>query len=171
MDGTIIVDSKSGVSGAGRKPSQTTHFVEVADNLKPYSIGRVHRHLPEMEQVLGWWSDTPTKMIFSPHLIPVSRGLLSTIYLPVRTGWSEASLHELCARFYADEPFIQVLPTAVNATLGHVTRTNKCVLGLTLSDDVLIITSAIDNLLKGASGQALQNMNVMFGLEETLGLL
>lgn len=171
VDGTIIVDSKSGVSGAGRKPTQTTHFVEVADNLKPYSIGRVHRHLPEMEQVLGWWSDTPTKVIFSPHLIPVPRGLLSTIYIPVRPGWSEASLHDLCARFYASEPFIQVLSAGVNATLGHVIRSNICALGLTLSDDVLIITSAIDNLLKGASGQALQNMNVMFGLEETLGLL
>ncbi|MCJ7824463.1 MAG: hypothetical protein MUP44_06140, partial [Anaerolineales bacterium] len=140
-------------------------------NLKPYSIGRVHRHLPEMEQVLGWWSDTPPKLIFSPHLVPVTRGLLSTIYIPVRSGWSEASLHDFCARFYAGEPFIQVLSAGVNATLGHVIRSNICALGLTLSDDVLIITSAIDNLLKGASGQALQNMNVMFGLEETLGLL
>ena len=169
--GTIIVDAKSGVSGAGRKPTQTTHFVDVAENLKPYSIGRVHRHLPEMEQVLGWWSDAPTKVIFSPHLIPVPRGLLSTIYIPVRPGWSEATLHDLYTRFYASEPFIQVLPAGVNATLGHVIRSNNCVLGLTLCDDVLIITSAIDNLLKGASGQALQNMNVMFGLEETLGLL
>ena len=171
VDGTIIVDSKSGVSGAGRKPTQTTHFVDVADNLKPYSIGRVHRHLPEMEQVLGWWSDRPTKLIFSPHLIPVPRGLLSTIYIPVQPGWSEAVMHDLCARFYANEPFVKVLPRGENATLGHVVRSNNCALGLTLADDFLILTSAIDNLLKGASGQALQNMNVMFGLEETMGLL
>ena len=170
VTGTIIIDSKSGVSGAGRKPKQDTHFVEVADNLKPYKIGRTHRHLPEMEQVLGWWSNTPPKLVFSPHLLPVSRGLLSTIYVPTRTGWDEAALHKLYTGYYAGEPFIHVLPVGVCATLNHANHTNRCVIGITLAEDVLIITSAIDNLLKGASGQALQNMNVMFGLDETSGL-
>jgi N-acetyl-gamma-glutamyl-phosphate reductase len=169
--GSVIVDAKSGVSGAGRKPKQATHFVEVADNLKPYNIGRVHRHLPEMEQILGRWSDSPPRLIFSPHLLPVPRGLLSTIYVPLRPGWSEPTIRELYAEAYHSEPFVQLLPDGEVATLGHVNNSNRCAIGLTLADGTLIITSAIDNLLKGASGQAVQNMNAMFGLEETSGLV
>ncbi len=168
--GTVIIDSKSGVSGAGRKPRQSTHFIEVANNLKPYKIGRAHQHLPEMEQALTWWSNSPPKLIFSPHLLPVPRGLLSSIYVPIQPGWNEAALHELYDGHYAGEPFIHILPSGEYATLSHVNHTNRCAIGLSLADDVLIITSAIDNLLKGASGQALQNMNVMFGLDETSGL-
>lgn len=169
--GTVIVDAKSGVSGAGRSPKQETHFVEVADNLKPYSIGRAHRHLPEIEQELAAWSGSRLDVIFSPHLLPVPRGLLSTIYVPLSVGWDEGRVRDEFMRTYVRETFVEVLPKGEAATLGHVNHTNRCVLGICQVDRTLILTSAIDNLLKGASGQAVQNMNVMFGLEESQGLL
>lgn len=169
--GPVIVDAKSGVSGAGRKAKLATHFVEVANNLKPYNIGRVHRHLPEMEQVLGWWSDAPPKLVFSPHLIPVPRGLLSTIYVTLKQGWNDTTLRELYAEVYHSEPFVHLLPGGEVATLRHVNYSNRCTIGLTLVDGILIQTSAIDNLIKGASGQAVQNMNAMFGIDETVGLI
>ena len=171
VDGTVIVDAKSGVSGAGRKPNLGTHFVEVADNLKPYNIGRTHRHLPEMEQMLSSWSEDSPKLIFSPHLLALPRGLLTTIYVPTRSRWNLAQLHVLLSVSYADEPFIEILPIGEPATLRHVNHTNRCAIGLAYADGIAIITVAIDNLLKGASGQALQNMNIMFGLNETAGLL
>lgn len=168
--GTIIVDSKSGVSGAGRAPKQATHFVEVANNLSPYAIGRAHRHLPEMEQVLGWWSQTPPTLIFSPHLLPVPRGILSTIYFPLADGWDEAAIRALYSDTLDGEPFIHLLPAGQLTSLAHVNYTNRCVFSLTLAGKTLILSSAIDNLIKGAAGQAVQNMNVMFCLEETTGL-
>jgi N-acetyl-gamma-glutamyl-phosphate reductase len=169
--GPIIIDAKSGVSGAGRSPKPETHFVEVADNLKPYSIGRAHRHLPEIEQELQSWTGLHQDVVFSPHLLPVPRGLLSTIYVTLDSGWDELRVRETYLQAFADEPFVDVLPQGQLATLGHVNHTNRCAIGITLADRTLIITSAIDNLLKGASGQAVQNMNVMFGLAETEGLL
>lgn len=171
ISGTIIADSKSGVSGAGRVPKQSTHFVEVADNFSPYSIGRQHRHLPEMEQGLGFWQVQPPSLIFSPHLLPVPRGILSTIYVPLNNGWTEAQLHDLYQATYPDEPFVQVLKPGQVATLRHAVHTNRCAIGLALTGDTLILTSAIDNLIKGASGQAVQNMNGMVGIDEVSGLL
>ena len=168
--GTIIVDSKSGVSGAGRAPKQATHFVEVANNLSPYAIGRAHRPLPEMEQALAWWSQTPPTLIFSPHLLPVPRGILSTIYFPLADGWDEAAIRALYNDTLAGEPFVYLLPAGQLTSLAHVNYTNRCVFSLTLTGKILILASAIDNLIKGAAGQAVQNMNVMFGLEETAGL-
>ena len=170
MTGPIIIDAKSGVSGAGRTPKANTHFVQVADNFSPYKIGRAHRHLPEMEQVIGWWHNTPPKLIFSPHLLPVPRGILANLYIPLATPWSEADLRQLYNQTYAEEPFVHLLPAGQLATLAHVTHTNRCVLSLTLADEVLIVTSATDNLVKGAAGQAVQNMNAMLGLPETMGL-
>ena len=169
--GTIIADSKSGVSGAGRKPKQHTHFVEVADNFAPYSIGRAHRHLPEMEQGFHLWHDRPPSLIFSPHLLPVPRGILSTIYVPLKPGWELDGLHALFSEAYGKEPFVQVLPPGSLAALAHVIYSNRCAIALALAGDMLIVTSAIDNLVKGAAGQAVQNMNVMMGLEEGSGLL
>jgi N-acetyl-gamma-glutamyl-phosphate reductase len=171
VSGTIIADSKSGVSGAGRAPKQHTHFVEVADNLSPYAIGRAHRHLPEMEQALNWWGQAPTALVFSPHLLPVPRGILSTIYLSVDGILEERVLRALYQEAFAGEPFVHLLDHGRLPSLAHVVHTNRCVFSLTLAGDTLIITSAIDNLVKGAAGQALQNMNVMFGLEETSGLV
>lgn len=171
VHGTIIADSKSGVSGAGRTPKQSTHFVEVADNFSPYKIGRAHRHLPEIEQGMRQWNVSPPQLIFSPHLLPVPRGILSTIYVPLSGDWSDASLRNLYGDCYAHEPFVQVLPAGTLATLSHANRTNRCVMALTVTESTLIVTAAIDNLLKGAAGQAVQNMNVMFGIEETQGLM
>ncbi len=168
----IIVDSKSGVSGAGRKPKLTTHFVEANENLSPYSIGYTHRHIAEMEQVLrdvgnGW----QPQVIFSPHLLPVNRGILSTIYVRLTHSLPPEEVHALYRDTYRNEPFVRVLPLGQVATLRHSQHTNLCVIGLTpVREDRWILTSSIDNLLKGASGQAVQNMNVMMGWEETAGL-
>jgi len=171
ISGDIIIDAKSGVSGAGKTPKPNTHFVEVANNFSPYSIGRAHRHLPEMEQVITWWRKDPPRLIFSPHLLPVPRGILANIYVPLGSGWHEGQIRELYAATYKNEPFVQILPPGELATLAHVTHTNRCAISLTFAAGTLILTSATDNLLKGAAGQAVQNMNVMFGLEEEIGLL
>ncbi|MDD4333069.1 MAG: N-acetyl-gamma-glutamyl-phosphate reductase [Patescibacteria group bacterium] len=169
--GGIIADCKSGVSGAGREPKQNTHFVEVSDNLSPYKIGQAHQHWPEIKQAMSWWRSPTPNFIFSPHLISLPRGMLSTIYVPISEGFDEAAIRDLFQEVYSDEYFVRILPTGNLATVAHVVRTNRCVVGLTMGDErTLIITCAIDNLLKGASGQAVQNMNVMFDLEETLGL-
>jgi N-acetyl-gamma-glutamyl-phosphate reductase len=169
--GPIIVDSKSGVSGAGRSPSQHTHFVEVADNLSPYKIGQNHRHLPEIVQGLALWGEKPLPVIFSPHLLPVPRGLLSTIYVPIAEGWSEDVLRSRFEQSYRSEQFVNVLDAGSLATLAHVNFSNNCAIGMTVADGILILTSAIDNLIKGAAGQAVQNMNVMFGRRESIGLI
>jgi len=169
--GNIIIDAKSGVSGAGRAAKPNTHFVQVTNNFSPYAIGRAHRHLPEIEQVIGWWHDNPSPIIFSPHLLPVPRGILANVYVPLAGGMGENEIRTLYETTYADEPFVHVLPAGQLATLAHAVGTNNCVISLTMaSDEMLIITSATDNLVKGASGQAVQNMNVMFGLEEASGL-
>jgi N-acetyl-gamma-glutamyl-phosphate reductase len=123
-----------------------------------------------MEQVLSWWRDEPPRLIFSPHLLPVPRGILANIYIPLRAGWQETEIRDLYKSTYKDEPFVQVLPSGQLATLAHVVHTNRCAISLTFAADTLIITSATDNLIKGAAGQAVQNMNVMFNLEEEAGL-
>ncbi|MBN1264142.1 MAG: N-acetyl-gamma-glutamyl-phosphate reductase [Anaerolineales bacterium] len=171
LHGRLIVDSKSGVSGAGRKPKESTHFVTVDGNFSPYSIGRAHRHLPEMEQVLQGWGSKQTGMLFSPHLLPVSRGILSTIYAPLSNDTQLDDVYDLYRTTYDNEPFIQLLAPEATATLAHVVHTNMCTIGMTLADNTLILTSALDNLLKGASGQAVQNMNMIYGWEETSGLI
>ena len=167
----IIVDAKSGVSGAGRKPSLATHFVEANENISPYKIGHRHRHVSEMEQELNRAGGELYNITFSPHLLPVSRGILSTIYVTMRPGWDGERLDVLYRKTYAGEPFVH-LPPGKLVNLHYVTGTNRCAISLTpVGDDgELIICAAIDNLLKGASGQAVQNMNAVFGLDETMGL-
>jgi N-acetyl-gamma-glutamyl-phosphate reductase len=145
--------------------------VEVADNFSPYAIGRSHRHLPEMEQVIGWWHSNPPRLIFSPHLLPVPRGILANIYLTAQLGWSETAVRNRYNAAYGGEQFVDVLPAGELATLAHVTHSNKCAISLTFAGETLIITSALDNLVKGAAGQAVQNMNVMLGSPEEMGLL
>ncbi len=173
LQGTIIADSKSGVSGAGRSPSLKTHFVEANENLSPYNIGRAHRHLPEMEQELGINESANQRIVFSPHLVPINRGMLSTIYVTLPEGASEEEVRERYAAMYADEPLTYLLPPGQVATFGHTAHTNTCAIGLTFvsATRTLIITASIDNLGKGASGQAVQNMNVMYGFAETTGLI
>ncbi|MEJ2560325.1 MAG: N-acetyl-gamma-glutamyl-phosphate reductase [Anaerolineae bacterium] len=170
-DGPLIADSKSGVSGAGRKPSPKTHFVEAYENFSPYNIGRAHRHLPEMAQEIERLGGQGDALIFAPHLTPVNRGILSTIYVPVSLALSVDDLHNIYSETYANEPFIWLLPGGELSTMSHAVHTNRCVLSLTLvRPGQLIVCSAIDNLVKGAAGQAVQNFNLMFGLEETQGL-
>ncbi len=170
--GTIIVDSKSGVSGAGRKPTLTVHFVEVNENLSPYNIGRVHRHLSEMEQELQALNPKAS-LIFAPHLLPISRGILSTMYVRLNAGWDEKRLRDLYADAYRAEPFVRILPAGQTATITHSNHTNYCTISIHSVADVqqAIICASIDNLIKGASGQAVQNMNLMFGIAETTGLV
>ena len=170
ITGPIIADSKSGISGAGRTPKQNTHFVEAHNNFSPYSIGRSHRHLPEIEQGMGWFRQDAPSLIFSPHLLPVDRGILSTIYVNFTEPVGMEAIRPYFTQMYAHEPFIHLLPDGQLATLAHVTHTNRCAIGLTLAGNSLVITSAIDNLVKGAAGQAVQNMNVVFGIQETMGL-
>ena len=167
----VIADSKSGVSGAGRAAKLTSHFVEVNENLSPYSIGYTHRHIPEMELVLG--PHVPGLQItFSPHLLPVNRGILSTIYVDVNPSLSADQVRQLYLDAYADEPFIHLLPPGHVATLRHTVGSNRCAIALTPlpAPGQWIITASLDNLRKGASGQAVQNMNLMVGFAETDGL-
>jgi N-acetyl-gamma-glutamyl-phosphate reductase len=166
-ESTIIADSKSGVSGAGRSLSLKTHFGETHENFSAYNIGRKHRHIAEMEQ------ETGVQVIFSPHLLPVIRGILSTIYVTVTPGTTPEQVRAAYA-MYHDEPFVRLLPEGRLPELRHVTGTNMCVIGIQAVDidaGRYILVSVEDNLVKGASGQAVQNMNIMLGLEETLGLI
>ncbi|MDE2637666.1 MAG: N-acetyl-gamma-glutamyl-phosphate reductase [Chloroflexota bacterium] len=168
----IIVDAKSGVTGAGRKPSLTTHFAEVYSNLIPYKTGRSHRHVGEMEQEAHKVSDQIGPIIFCPHLIPVDRGLMSSIYVTLNGTLESEELHDLYAEEYDGEALVDVLPVGEQATLKHAVKTNKCVISITpVLPRHAHITSVTDNLRKGAASQAVQNMNLMFGFDETMGLI
>ncbi len=168
----IIVDAKSGVSGAGREPKQTTHFVEVYGNLTPYNVGRVHRHVGEIEQEMAKLDPNVGPLVFTPHLLPVDRGLMSSIYVTLAEGHTTAEAWELYNARYAAEPMVNLLPLGQQATLKHVVRTNLAAVSLTpVLPNLLHVTSVTDNLRKGASGQAVQCFNLMFDLPETMGLL
>lgn len=168
----IIADSKSGVSGAGRAPKPHTHFVEVFGDCKPYSIGREHRHTGEIEQELHALNPQVGPLIFSPHLLPVDRGMVSVVYAPIQDGYSAEAVRGLFEAAYGDEPLVEVLPDAKTARLKDAVRTNKAVLSLTQpTPTMVVVVSAIDNLRKGAASQAIQNANLMFNLPETTGLV
>lgn len=161
----IVIDAKSGVSGAGRTPSERTHFSEVHGSLSAYGVF-AHRHAAEMEQQLE------TQVTFVPHLVPLDRGILETIYARVRPGVSAVDIDAAYAGAYAGAPFVR-LTGGVLPEIKHVAHTNFCDIGwkLDAATDRLVIVSCIDNLLKGAAGQAVQNFNVALGLDETSGLL
>ncbi len=168
----IIVDAKSGVSGAGREPKPNTHFVEVFGNLSPYNPGRTHRHVGEIEQEMRKLDDGIGPLIFTPHLLPVDRGLMASIYVALRPEFDSAEAQALYEETYAQEPLVRVLPRGTQATLKHVVRTNGAAVSLTAPlPGWLHITSVTDNLRKGASGQAVQCFNLMFGFVETTALL
>jgi N-acetyl-gamma-glutamyl-phosphate reductase len=170
-DAPIIIDAKSGVSGAGRKPSMTTHFVEANENLSPYSIGHSHRHVPEMEQEINAAAGKTQKIVFAPHLVPINQGMLATIYVQPKQPMDANALIGLYRQTYEAEPFVKILGSGKLASMRYVVGNNQCVMSLTAVNGTTIIASAIDNLIKGASGQAVQNMNVMYGFEETAGLI
>lgn len=164
----IIVDSKSGVSGAGRTPKLTTHFPECNENFSAYSVGQ-HRHTPEIEQALSDIAGEPVEVIFTPHLVPMDRGILSTIYAIPHRPLSQGQLLELYRDYYAQMPFVRVsdrLPTTKD-----VTRTNFLDLTVRVVRDRILVVACLDNLCRGASGVAVQNFNRMFGFPETTALL
>jgi N-acetyl-gamma-glutamyl-phosphate reductase len=171
--GTLIIDSKSGTSGAGRAASVGTLFCEVNDGFKPYKVGGTHRHIPEIEQELSAAAGTPVTVSFTPHLLPISRGILSTMYASLTSAGHHADLQALYEEIYADEPFVRVLPAGVPPATQHVRGSNCCDIALQKDERTgrLIIMSAIDNIVKGASGQAVQNMNLMNGFPETTALM
>jgi len=171
-DPHVIVDAKSSVSGAGRKLTLSSHFVEVNENLSPYNIGYGHRHISEMEQELVSPSGEPLQFTFTPHLLPVNRGILCTMYVSVKPEWTEERVRGEYERAYSGEHFVHVLPETQLASLAYVAYTNRCAISLTrVRHGQYIVCSAIDNLVKGASGQAVQNMNIMFGFDERMGLI
>jgi len=169
----VIIDAKSGVSGAGVKLTETTHFVNVHDNFSTYKIGHQHRHVPEIEQELACFSGKPTRIVFTPHLLPVARGILETLYVSVPPDYADKDVHALIAEQYQEEPFVQLLPLGQGATLAHSVLSNRCTISVHSAGapGEIIIVSTLDNLVKGAAGQAVQNMNILFGLNETTGLL
>jgi N-acetyl-gamma-glutamyl-phosphate reductase len=165
----MIIDAKSGVSGAGRTPTAKTHFTEANEAMEAYNVG-VHRHLPEMEQEVARFGGKKAKILFTPYLLPVNRGILTTIYLPLRRSMTQKRIESILDDYYQTEPFIRKVDGSPN--LAHVRGANFCDIGAfaTPSGRTAILISAIDNLVKGASGQAIQNMNIMMGWDERLGL-
>ena len=168
---TVIADCKSGVSGAGRGASQTTHFCHVNESFKAYKVGG-HRHTPEIEEKLSDAAGQTVRITFLPHLLPMTRGMESSIYVQPLAGVSVSQITDCLEAAYAGKPFVRLLGEGGVPDTINVKGTNFCDIGWTLEAGTgrLILLSVIDNLVKGAAGQAVQNMNLMFGLEETAGL-
>jgi N-acetyl-gamma-glutamyl-phosphate reductase len=164
---SIIVNAVTGASGAGKNPSVKFHFPNMNENLFAYSIG-THRHMPEMEQIAGVIVGADVQMLFQPHAGPFDRGILSTVYCQPKKKAAGEQLAKLYKDFYSGEPFVQICSDA--PAVKNVAGTNYCHIYPASVKDRIVVFSVIDNLVKGASGQAIQNMNIIFGLEETLGL-
>ncbi|MFA5867792.1 MAG: N-acetyl-gamma-glutamyl-phosphate reductase [Actinomycetota bacterium] len=168
----IIVNSISGVSGAGREANQKTHFCARSDSVAAYKAGGLHQHIPEMELYLSRLAGDDAKISFTPHLGPFSRGIYSTVYADLTEDISSAEIQQVYQEYYQDSVFVHVLPDGVMPELKSVVGSNYCHLGLVVDERTgrLIVASALDNLVKGAAGQAVQNMNILFGLAEDVGL-
>jgi N-acetyl-gamma-glutamyl-phosphate reductase len=169
---SIISDSKSGTSGAGRGAKVDSLYCEVNDSFKAYGVGGLHRHTPEIEQELSELAGQPVTITFTPHLVPMDRGILSTIYATPNQPITKDELVALYADTYKHEPFVRPLPKGQFPATAFVRGSNFCDIGVTVDSRTnrIVVVSAIDNLVKGASGQAIQNMNLMCGFPETLGL-
>jgi N-acetyl-gamma-glutamyl-phosphate reductase len=198
--GTIIVDAASGITGGGREPSRSFHYPECADSLSPYKVGS-HRHTPEISRNFQAMLNSVSKqkgsesvvphLIFTPHLAPMNRGILSTIYIPLADAWrapvsmnsaprppvkeindKAGEIREVYAAFYQHEPFVRVLPAGSIAATNRVRQSNFCDISIHVDQagTTLLVATAIDNMVKGAAGQAVQNMNIIFGFDETAGL-
>jgi len=165
----IVCDCKSGVSGAGKEPKRETHFVEVNENFRAYGLF-THRHTPEIAEHTGL---ALHDFVFTTHLLPVERGILSTLYVSLANSRDASEIEALYRKFYASRPMVRVLPAGQLPELQHVTHTNFCDIGFALDEtgERLVVVSCLDNLGKGAAGQAVQNMNGMWGFPETTGLL
>jgi len=163
----IVVSSVTGVSGGGKNPSANFHFPYMNENIYPYGVG-VHRHMPEMEQVASTVAGQPVELLFQPHVGPFDRGILSSVYCDPIAAVTPESLLKVYQDFYKGERFVQIL--AKPPVLKHIAKSNYCHIFATVAKGKVVVFSAIDNLIKGASGQAIQNMNLLFGLPETMGL-
>ncbi|MGZ7135602.1 MAG: N-acetyl-gamma-glutamyl-phosphate reductase [Methanobacterium sp.] len=166
LAGNIIIDSKTGVSGAGIKPTDVTHFPNCSDNVIPYAV-TTHRHMPEIQQEVSKGGNV--KVSFTPHLVPVIRGIITTVHTFLKEDVDSKDVKKAYESFYNGEPFVRILDLDEIPRLSAVRGSNYCDIGCFQIDpnDRIVIISAIDNLVKGASGQAIQNMNIMFGFEET----
>ena len=169
---TIIADSKSGTTGAGRAAQTGSLFCEVHDGFRPYKVGRAHRHTPEIEQELTVLAGGEVRISFTPHLLPISRGILSTVYASLVPGFDREAIDTLYRNHYQNEPFIRLLGEDSFPATQYVRGSNFCDISYKIDPMTsrIIVMSAIDNVVKGASGQAVQNMNLMMGFEETAGL-
>ncbi|KYP80154.1 N-acetyl-gamma-glutamyl-phosphate reductase [Ferroacidibacillus organovorans] len=173
----ILIDAKSGVSGAGKKPTAVTHYVEADENFFAYKLGR-HQHTPEIEMTLRearrrqTGLDKPVNVLLATHLLPIKRGILCTAYIKLKEEMSGEALHEIVSARYEGEPFVDVLPYGVSPQLKWVSGTNRVSIGVYLDPrtQTAVVLSALDNLIKGAAGQAIQNLNVMTGANEQEGL-
>jgi len=170
--GEIIADSASGVTGAGRAAKVDSLYCEVNEGYKAYGVGGVHRHTPEIEQELSLLAGEQIVMTFTPHLVPMDRGILSTVYAAPRKKTTTEALVKLYEEFYRGEPFVRVLPQGSLPSTAFVRGSNFCDIAPLVDKRTgrIIVVSAIDNLVKGASGQAVQNMNIVCGFPETMGL-
>jgi N-acetyl-gamma-glutamyl-phosphate reductase len=164
----IIIDAKSGITGAGRSPKPHLHFPEANENLTPYNIGK-HRHTPEIDQILSTWGNVETNVVFTPHLIPMDRGELVTAYADVPTGTTGEDLLNVLREFYKNEPFVRIVDNLPGTK--DVSHTNFCDVTARVVGSKAVVVSVIDNLIKGASGAAVQNFNVVYGFPETTALL
>jgi N-acetyl-gamma-glutamyl-phosphate reductase len=171
IQGTVVIDAKSGVTGAGRSASVELSYCEVNENFKAYNVG-VHRHTPEIEQELGEIAKEPVSVLFAPHLVPLNRGILSTMYVSLTRAPAEDELASIYCDFYRDEPFVRVRPYGRFPETKDVRGSNDCAIGFRYDARTknLVVITVIDNLVKGAAGQAVQNMNVLYGWPEDEGL-
>ena len=167
---SIIIDSKSGVTGAGRKPDLALSFAEVNENIKAYKIN-AHQHKPEINKILSEVAGKNVDVVFTPHLIPINRGILSTIYMKTTKALDAKAAVEIYKKFYKGKKFVRVYDEGKFPQIKDVAFSNYCDIGVTVTGNTLIAVSCIDNLKKGAAGQAVQNMNIMCGFDETEGLL
>lgn len=170
--GSLIIDAKSGVSGAGRGVSLGVHFAEVNENFKAYNVAGRHRHTPEIEQGLSRLADEPVQLSFTPHLVPMTRGIMATCYARLDRAATSETVHALYREWYGNEPFIDICTPGVLPETKHVSGSNVCRIGTAVDERLgrVTVISVLDNLVKGAAGQALQNFNLICGLPETMGL-
>ncbi|RWZ58786.1 N-acetyl-gamma-glutamyl-phosphate reductase [Halobacillus fulvus] len=168
---SIIVDAKSGVSGAGKNPNPLTHFAHTQENFQIYKVNQ-HQHIPEIEQQLKRWDDHARPITFSTHLVPMTRGIMATIYGTLNKDQSVQDVLEVYQSYYKDQPFVRIREEGQFPCTKDVYQTNYCDIGIAVDERTnrITIVSVIDNLMKGAASQAIQNMNLLFGLEETAGL-
>jgi N-acetyl-gamma-glutamyl-phosphate reductase len=167
---SIIIDAKSGVSGAGKKIAEGFMFCEANEDFKAYKVG-THQHTPEINQELSLLAGRKLAVTFVPHLLPINRGILATMYVKkARAKMHAKDLQELYKKFYKKEPFVRIKAAGAYPRIKEVAGTNFCDIGIKDNGDSIIVISAIDNLLKGASGQAVQNLNIMCGFSEGAAL-